>query len=159
MKKTTTLIACLLVTAWAFAQNIPNRGFEEWYTDSLFETPAGWNTSNFWIYFESGETNVHRTTESHGGNYALEMETIQLFDDTISGVAFSNGNIDGDDLDSLTFTGGFPYSQQPDSLTGWFNYDLEPGDSALVLVAFKTNGIPSRELWPPSSASMRATPM
>ncbi|MCG3164300.1 MAG: Ycf48-like protein [Bacteroidia bacterium] len=100
---------------------IPNWDFEEW--DSItYQYPAEWN-------FIPGVEPV----ASFDGGLAAKMNSNYF------GNEFQTGAIIlGMPSDNL-LEGGIPFTDRPDSISAWFNYEITPGDSALVLLIFKNN--------------------
>lgn len=141
MKTTITLLmACLTVTV-ALAQHPENGSFENWNNTVLYEDPDDWITSNFWAW-QTGMQVVTKSTDSHGGIYACHLQgTVSADGDSIAGLVMNSGSIEGDD--TLMFDGGFSMTAMPDSLVGWFKFDLAMGDTALVAALFQNNGVPT----------------
>lgn len=100
---------------------IPNWDFEEW-DSTTYQYPAEWN-------FIPGVEPV----ASFDGGLAAKMNSNYF------GNEFQTGAIIlGMPSDNL-LEGGIPFTDRPDSLSAWFNYEITPGDSALVLLIFKNN--------------------
>ena len=148
MKKTIfTLVFVVFLLTAAMPQNIPNRGFEAWDTLELYEEPASWITSNAIALIKSDSLLLVRKTEDAvSGSYALYMESGVAGDDTVAAFTFCQGFVAGDYPD-LRFLGGFPFTGEPDSLTGYFKYDLPEEDTARILVIFKKEGQVLAESW------------
>ena len=141
--KTKILTISILSIFWisaSFSQNIPNRGFENWEMRFLYDEPDYWNTGNQ-ESFLGGEQTTIKTTDSYSGMYAMRLETVVTDESTFFGYAFCNGRITNGELgDTLYFDGGIPVSDAPDSLFGYFKFDIAANDTALVLVSFKKAG-------------------
>ena len=124
-------------------QNIPNRGFEQWQVVEMYEDPVSWLTSNMMLgQFGEPEDSLlvaRKAPEAYSGDWALHLQNEVIGEDTIVGFAICEGQVTGDYPD-LELLGGFPYTGQPDSLIGYFRYDLPEGDTARLLVAFKKTG-------------------
>ncbi|MEZ5083949.1 MAG: T9SS type A sorting domain-containing protein [Bacteroidales bacterium] len=120
----------------AKAQNIQNSGFENWANVQYFEDPDGFTTTNFVSYFADGTANATKTSDAYSGSYALTLETIDTDEGPIAGAAFigllGNGAI----------IGGIPFTERPDSLTGYVKYNVAGIDTAYVAVLFKKFGAP-----------------
>lgn len=126
------LPCCLLLLArTAHAQGVTNGGFESWSTSVQFEQLSDWRTSN------SEAPGLNNTTRVAGasGTYGVRMETVVLGTDTAFGFALL-GNID-DDLP----VAGVPFTTAIDAIEGFYRYDLQPGDSAVVLVGIWSFGV------------------
>jgi hypothetical protein len=130
--KTKLLLALCLIQAWAFAQVLPNAGFENW-TTVTYSNPTPWYNSNLDCIQSFSVANVTRVTGFSG--FAVRLQT--YCNATDSNMAYINHSW-GDP----TFDGGVPYTQQPTGITGYFRYNLPVNDTALLLVTFKKNGLP-----------------
>ena len=118
------------------SQDIQNSGFEEWSVIQYFEDPDGYSTTNTVTFFGGNEPNVTKTDDAHSGNYALHLETIETADGVLEGASFIGEPGEG------TFTGGIPYDERPDSLTGYVKYNVNQLDTAYVAAVFKKFGVP-----------------
>ncbi len=132
-------ILCSASISIVKAQYLPNGGFEEWEMKVLYEEPESWNTGNLESFRYDIQT-ASMTEDSYSGDYALRIESVEINSDTLFGYVTSNGTITDGDAAMLEYTGGIPISAIPDSLFGYFKYDLATDDTALVLVSFKLNG-------------------
>ncbi|UCG28460.1 MAG: PCMD domain-containing protein, partial [Bacteroidales bacterium] len=144
MKRSIQIIAVLVIfSIYVSGQNIPNRGFEEWEVRNLYERPVSWYTSNSTV-FSAGEymTNVTKTEDSFSGNYALNLETVVFGEDTLLAYAVAGGMIvGGEGVRDIDYIGGFAFSEKPDSLIGYFKYNIQENDTAFIIVTFRKNGI------------------
>jgi hypothetical protein len=115
------------------APALDNYSFENWTTTS-YDKPNGWSTIN---QLTGGILEpVVQSSNAYQGNYAVELKTLQATDfdgDTISGI-IANGDISISD--SLTSTGGIPYTLQPDSLMGYYVFDTQTPDTAYGFIRF-----------------------
>jgi hypothetical protein len=124
----------------AYSQYVPNGGFENWETRVLYEEPESWNTGNLEAFMFNVATTL-KTADSYSGTSALRLETVVTDEDTLFGYAFCNGTITGGEVsDTLHFSGGIPVSGAPDSLFGYFKYNIPANDTAIVLLSFKKGG-------------------
>ncbi|MBP9152428.1 MAG: T9SS type A sorting domain-containing protein [Flavobacteriales bacterium] len=109
------------------ANPIPNYSFENW-------TPVSGISPDNWFNMMGPAEQV---SPGYEGNHAIKMEYLgeRQIGAIMSGVLvdFENG---------LEFIGGHPYSSRPDTLFGMFKYDIALGDSAVVRVMFRRNGLP-----------------
>ncbi len=113
MKKSYTIAACCLLSVAAFAQTIPNQGFETWTSMGSYSVPAQWGTMNNTTKAASIYTAEKGTPGNPGSSYLkLTSKT------TPAGVA--NGIAVSGKLDTLTMQpkSGFAFSSQPAKLTG-----------------------------------------
>ncbi|GAB4323860.1 MAG: hypothetical protein Kow00127_16540 [Bacteroidales bacterium] len=138
MKKIFPVIAILVlfVSRWGFSQSIGNGGFESWTPVTWFSEPAWYNTSNPLVFYSGASPNVTASTDAHSGNFSLKLESVETNDGPYFGAAFI-GEFAND-----TISGGMPYTERPDSVTGWVKYDIMPDDTAFMAVLFKKFGAP-----------------
>jgi len=123
-----------------YAQNVPNGGFEDWEMRLLYEEPETWNTGNQEAFLYNAST-ASSTADSYSGDLALRLETVVAEEDTLFGYAMCNGIVTGGEVsDTLHFEGGIPVSAAPDSLFGYFKFEIPENDTGLVLVSFKSAG-------------------
>lgn len=101
---------------------IPNWDFEIWDT-SYMERPTEWITGG----------NVRKVSSFDAGN-AIEIKT----DNTglFPHLSAVMQGVVGDE-----FVGGAPFTARPDSVRGYFKYDLASGDTAFVVVIMKKAGV------------------
>ena len=133
MKKLFTLAFLVALSLPIFAQNdIPNWSFEKWDTISMF-FPKQWD-------IVAGKTTP--VQPSHGGTWACKLE----IDSTQGGLGVL---IDGQTNSGISFWGGKPYSQRPDSVDIYMKYNIVPNDSAVMLLMFKKNGVYITDTFPP----------
>jgi len=83
-----------------------------------------------------------QTEDSYSGDYALRLESAVSETDTIFGYATCNGMVTNGESPVMEFTGGIPVSGTPDSLFGYFKFDVAEDDSAIVLLSFQESGNP-----------------
>lgn len=118
-------------------QNIPNGGFEKWYTYpfTIYETPKGW-TDNDLLYqhFDPGYKGITvlKTTRSHSGKYALQLGNSFDHGDTVNGGIYSVSNMDSlMRLLQHRAAAGFPCDRRYESFTGYYIFNALPGDTAV----------------------------
>ena len=104
--------------------SIPNFNFELWDTTVAQKL-------NEW--FSMG--NISQVNSSIEGNYAVRIAADENSNADDFGVILQ-GNV-GD----MGFEGGVPFSERPDSIVIFTDYNIEFGDSALLLLITKKNGI------------------
>lgn len=134
MKKIVLIVMIILGTRAARAQApIPNGDFEEWSNGS----PVGWTTDDTTIATQSFLP-ITQTSDAENGSSAMKG--------TVTGVGFGgmnvaqipplliSGKISGND------TGGFAYSDHPNSITGFYKFSPVGEDSILIIVVFKKHG-------------------
>lgn len=135
MKKHLFTLFTVLSSAFLFGQSIPNGGFENWNT-VIYENPTSYMTSN--LHGENGSTgpiNALKTTDAFHGTYAIQLTTALSGLDT-SFAYFANG-----DPGKNPPPGGMPYNQTPTGIRLHYKSNILAGDSALILVMFKKNGV------------------
>ncbi len=138
MRKIITFLFIMTFTTIVInAQSIINGNFETWQATSI-DDPTGSTTANIQVYQGIGVDApllVLKETDSHQGSFACKLKTEIILSDTIFGYCvFGSAGEDGPE-------GGFPYTQKPDSIVGWYKSDVNPADSALLLVVFSNGGI------------------
>ncbi|MBC7695005.1 MAG: T9SS type A sorting domain-containing protein [Burkholderiales bacterium] len=135
MKKHLFTILITLSSVILFGQSIPNGGFESW-TTLTYENPTGYETSNLKGGNGAvGPINALKTTDAYTGNFAIQLTTAAFGIDT-SFAFFSNG-----DPGKNPPRGGMPYNQTPSGIKLHYKSNIMPGDSSLILVMFKKNGV------------------
>jgi Secretion system C-terminal sorting domain len=109
---------------------IPNGDFEQWANGA----PVGWFVDNEGTY-----TPITQTSDANSGSSALEGTVVAI---TESGVTYGqippftlSGNVSGKD------TTGFPYTDRPNSFTGYYKFNPVGGDSLTLACLFLENGV------------------
>lgn len=114
-----------------------NGDFEEWQTQT-YNSPNNWYTRS-----DMGE-GFNRITDAVAGNYAIELITT-LGTDQYGNPKVRQGHISTgyypDNCNPCNQLGGYPYSNQIDTLAFWYKYAPSNNDSAQVYLSFKKNGI------------------
>src|SRR5262245_16598037 len=130
MRKLSTLLL-LSTTLAAPAQQIVNGGFEDWTDVFAYEQLSSWRTGN-WQY-----PGLATTTKVPGnsGSWAAHLQTHLIGTDTAFGYILL-----GDIQDDLP-TGGVLFGTAVDTLRFQYRCDLQPNDSAVVLVGMWIGGI------------------
>src|SRR5258706_2788383 len=112
-----------------------NGDFEQWLSQTI-------NTPNSWYISGGHGQGFNRTTDAYAGTYAMELQTY-LGDNNGNpaaqagqvGTGYCSGN-----GPSCTWQGGYPFSNQLDTLSFWYKYAPSGSDSAQVNLTFKYNG-------------------
>ena len=115
--------------------NLPNHSFENW-SDITLENPNSWFTINHLITATAND-NVTKTTDANSGQYAVQLETILIDDDTIKAF-LSVGEID---IYNSSFS-KIPYNATPTSISGSYKYTSSNGDNGDLNVIFYQGGNP-----------------
>ena len=113
---------------------IPNYSFENWH-NLIWEDLAEWNTLNKYL-ISFPVLPVEKTTDAFSGNYAAKITTRYYpeFNDTVKGyISYGEWTQNGP-------MGGFPYSNQPDSVQFHYKCNLSGVDTAFVSIIFKKQG-------------------
>ena len=117
MKKTIlSIVAVALTSASLFAQ-IPNNGFENWTSMGSYSNPDGWDQLNNLTASASIYTCTKGTPGFVGTGY-LKLVSKTVGTNVAPGVAVS-GLID---VGAMKPKSGFPYTGQPQKLTGSWQY-------------------------------------
>jgi len=112
-----------------------NGDFETWESQNI-ETPVSW-------YVESSNgTGFNRTTDAAKGNYAIELKTYlgnQNNHAAAQSVDLATGFY-SKNCNQCVEQGGYPFSNQVDTLAFYYKYTPSGNDSAMVNLNFKKNG-------------------
>lgn len=117
----------------AITQNIPNNGFENWTTINV-ESPDDWYNWNAPLKAVADTVYVKKVAPAYKGNYALELTTFWIDSNMINIVTNAAGQ-----TDTGSFYGGAAFSNQTDTLIGWYKYTPNGADTASVNIAFYKN--------------------
>jgi hypothetical protein len=120
----------------AFSQAVPNGNFENWtpMTYDILQFYPNQN-ANIQSLQYIGQQVTTKVNDSFHGSFAVRVETKTNGVDTTAGY-FINGS-----PNPSSPKGGIPYSQQPTGMTGHYKCNVPSGDSAIMLVMFKKNGL------------------
>lgn len=112
---------------------LPNNSFET-STTTYIEEPDNFVTTTAVSQSFGFDATVEKTTDAQNGTYAAFLKAVFVGQGNVPG-AISNA------LDAnLNATNGVPYTDMPDSLTGWVKYTATAGDQGYVYVSFTKNG-------------------
>lgn len=127
----TQITIAILFSGNIFAQDtLPNPDYEQWITNTL---PKNWSSTNSLL--PPGNIVCFQTTNSHTGNYAVQLKTIDLDGMAVPGV-LTLGYV------GMGFTaGGIAFTQKPVSLKGYIRHPSY-GDEVMVIAEFYKNGNP-----------------
>jgi hypothetical protein len=106
----------------AFAQTIPNAGFETWSGGN----PTNWLTSNI----PTVAIPITQSASAHGGSSAAQGTVVSFATFAIAPSIFAG--TDGQ---------GFPINSRPAALHGWYKFSPVADDIFIVTVGFKKNGV------------------
>ena len=133
MKLNKILILLTVLATNANAQSCPNGDFENWTSHSYTIPDSGWYNSNLQSISMDDSLTVWAVAGISG--QAVHIQTAIIGTDTLQAYVLNSQG------DPKIGQGGVPYSQQPTSITGYYRYNLQGNDSALMLVMFKRSGI------------------
>jgi hypothetical protein len=132
--KTSFVLSALLCSAYVVltprsaSAQIPNSSFENWTSFGLYEDPDGWVSFNG-LTAPNGVLVCTMGTPGHSGASFMQLTTHNVPGLTIfPGVATT--------ADLITGIEGFPCTDRPEALTGWWKYQGAIADLGLVTVIF-----------------------
>ncbi|MFZ5554216.1 MAG: T9SS type A sorting domain-containing protein [Bacteroidota bacterium] len=140
MKKLFTLLSLFTISV-SFAQNqLPNIGFENWTTTTIYENPDQWSSSN---YAEYATANCQKSTDAQHLSYSALLQTTLVGTDTAFAYVYLG------ETDQNGPSAGIPYSTSVNQLKGYYKYNLASGDSAMALVIkFSGGSMVSIDMFP-----------
>jgi len=110
-------------------EQIPNSSFENWTDD---HTAEGWNSYELDLGYTAFYT-ANQSTDAAAGDYAVELETQDMFGETLPGIILL-GDID---LETFMPSGGIPFTSRPAGFS--FSYKYAPvGDDEGLAIALLT---------------------
>jgi hypothetical protein len=117
-----------------------NGDFETWQTTTI-------NKPNDWFFQQSSSENItggaYKTSDAKAGSNAIELITYlgeRHNMPTAEGGKISTGWYDRNCQNNCQEKGGFPFSNQVDTLAFWYKYAPVGGSTAGVYLNFKKNG-------------------
>jgi hypothetical protein len=134
MKKIILNLTFLVAFSSSFAQIVPNGGFENWTLDYYYDEPNFGITSNLQCFYNLQMGNVQKTNDAFAGNFAARLVTMQASIDTIPGIILV-GTPSGNSI-----LGGIPINARPDSLKCYAKFNIQPNDTATIVVGFRKTG-------------------
>ena len=129
MKKTILSIAAIAFTSASLFAQIPNNGFENWTSMGSYSNPDGWDQLNNLTASASIYTCTKGTPGFVGTGY-LKLVSKTVGTNVAPGVAVS-GLID---VGAMKPKSGFPYTGQPQKLTGSWQYMASGADAGFISV-------------------------
>lgn len=139
MKKLLLLISIVYFALATNGQNaIPNGDFETW-NSGTYDYPENYPfTSNTDVFYRYQlPFNLVKTTDAHHGTYAVKITSLATSSDSAMGYFL---NIDPNDGDPFSWTGGMPYTETPAGIRGYYKYNVASTDSAFMIVVFSKLG-------------------
>lgn len=132
MKKILFTFSYLLFTQIdLIAQTVPNGGFENWQVEHFFDEPNFGITSNLQCFYNVQMGNVQKTSDAYAGNFAAKLMTVEAPNDTIPGIILVGTPVGN------SIIGGIPINVRPDSLKVFAKFNVQPGDTASIIVGFR----------------------
>lgn len=104
---------------------LTNGDFENWTTASVDEVKE-------WFSYGDG---VGRTTDKYKGEYAIALQTRDYGNGNVGASGITTGDYNAGNMN------GRPFTKQVDTLIGYYKYQANAGDSAMVSVSFTKNGV------------------
>lgn len=156
MKKTLVLLTALLAVGFAYAQQLPDGGFEEWKTGKNYQGETYDDLANpFWQTLNvlstlppemgTGPVVVFKEQGKTGFCPRMESNQLTLGEKTIflPGVVGAITVV----IDKQTALFGRPYTGRPEALKGVMKYKPVNGDSAAIFVeVYKTSESGQRQM-------------
>ncbi len=153
MKKIFTLFYLLTLGTVSFAQlgNIPNGGFENWTTQTLYDYPTQWGNSNAEEW--SGTPTVIQSSDAAVGLFSCELTSVTVGseNDTVIGYVY-HGTIGQGGPD-----GGVPYTDLFDEVRFQFKSDLAVGDSVYMIMMRFASGVMVEMVALPAASGTNST--
>ena len=133
MKKQLLFLYIAVVAIEMQSQNaIPNPDFELWAQDS-YENPMSLVfNSNENCYRHNLPPNISKVTPAYHGMYAIELKSIT------NQLAYAL-NTDPSEGDMNRWKNGIAYTDRPTGIRGYYKYNVETADSAMLVVIFRKN--------------------
>jgi hypothetical protein len=119
----------LAFTGTGITQQIANGNFDSWHTHTDF-IPDGWHAPP--SYNEGDTTGISRSTDHYSGQYSLKLrEPHNTFTQLLSTGKFDQ---------YANVSGGQPYRQTNDTLTGYYKYIPNGPDTAGLEITLQNQG-------------------
>jgi hypothetical protein len=115
-----SLIVSLVCSYTLAIAQIPNGGFESWVDQGGYIEPANWNTYNDVITPQGYFITVEAGTPGAVGNYHAVLTSLTI--------------PQGSTIQGWMST-GFAFSERPATLTGQWQYGIQPSDTGEVVIA------------------------
>jgi hypothetical protein len=128
-KQFLSIVSGALLTVSAFAQ-IPNNGFENWTSMGSYNNPDNWDQLNAMTSSMSVYTCTKGTPGSPGASYLKLVSKNVTGMGVMPGIA-TTGMIN---MGNMSVTGGFAFTQRPQSLTGSRQYMASGSDAGFMAV-------------------------
>lgn len=142
MKKFYFILSLFIGLSFNAMAQIPNSGYETWSNNVIGEDLDSLFTSNLRFWAEGLQANVQKVSGNSSIGFAAKLETKTVNGEKIPGVI---SNFNPINLGSFpNIPGGIPFTQAPDSIVLDLTYNVNPSDSAIIMVIFKksSSGFP-----------------
>lgn len=135
MKKFTIILIVLIAMTINTNAQIPNSGFENWTTVGIYEDPTEWATTNSYstgsFYATTKSTDHYPATVGH---YSVRIENNTALLPNYSGLGIIETGVIG------SLNPVFPITGHPTSLTGYYKYAPQNGDTMRIKIRLALNG-------------------
>ena len=129
MKKTILSIAAVAFTSASLFAQIPNNGFENWTSMGSYSNPDGWDQLNN-LTASMGIYTCLKGTPGFVGTGYLKLVSKTVGTNVAPGIAVS-GLIN---ISAMKPKSGFPYTGQPQKLTGSWKYMASGADTGFISI-------------------------
>ncbi|MBN2890365.1 MAG: hypothetical protein JXL97_00730, partial [Bacteroidales bacterium] len=132
-------VVLILIVAFFYGNSqtqVPNANFENWHTISTSnDSLEGWNAAVFFdVGFPIGVLRIptaeRESVEVFQGNYAVKMETKNMYGFTVPGMMQLGRLLLSDD--DLDIVGGIPFADRPLGISFYAKYSPAVSDSAFM---------------------------
>lgn len=141
MKRLQVILSLIVLPFVMEAQSVPNGNFENWTQTASYENPTGWDSPNsvsstLGVYTVTKESSIVQN-----GNYSARLQTKSIIGTPIPGLlTLGNFNINITTFEA-TITGGVPFTDKPEALHGFYQYEPVFNDEAFIaVILLKQNG-------------------
>lgn len=120
---------------------IPNSSFESWESFGNYENPTSWDTPND-LTSSLGKIVVSKESSIvYDGNYSIKITVVSSLFGNLPGMATLGDFSFNMTTMSPNITGGIPFTQRPLKLKGYYQYEPNTPDNALIgIFLLKENG-------------------
>lgn len=137
MKKFTFILTVLIAMAITSNAQIPNNGFENWATVNSYDSLSYWGSTN---YLSAGSFYAVTKSIDHYpatvGNYSIRIENNTALLPNLSGYGIALTGAFGAGKNPV-----FPIIGHPTSLTGYYKYAPQNGDTMTIDIRLFLNGV------------------
>jgi len=135
MKSSTIFLSVLLVLSFKLTAQIPNSGFEDWTNFGNYEDPTFWGSTNF---SSSGPFYAVTKSDDHWplsvGSYSVRIENNTSLNPDYSARGYLATGTPPPGPD-------FVITGHPSSLTGYYKFSPQNGDTMLIQIQLYKNGL------------------